>query len=73
MGNERQKRYNATHIKRVHLDMQISLYEEIKACADEVGEPVNTYIKKAIKARLEYQKPNGDYDKATDEWGKPEI
>lgn len=50
---EKQKRYNSKHIKRVNLDMQKTFYDELKACADELGEPVNTFIKKAIRTRID--------------------
>ena len=50
---EKQKRYYSKHIRRVNLDMQKEFYEELKACADEVGEPVNTFIKKAIRTRID--------------------
>ena len=50
---EKQKRYHAKHIRRVNLDMQKTFYDELKACADELGEPVNTFIKKAIRTRID--------------------
>lgn len=46
-------KYKAENIKRVPLDMQKSEYEELKCAADNVGERVNQYIKKAIKQRME--------------------
>ena len=46
-------KYKAKNIKRVPLDMQITDFEKLKATAERVGEGVNTYIKKAIKMRME--------------------
>ena len=55
--DERKKEYNLNYIKekikRVPLDMQRDLYEEIKAAADAAGESVNGYIKRAVLDRLE--------------------
>ena len=50
---EKQKKYNAANIKRIPLDVQKSDYERIKAAAEDQGETVNGYIKKAISERLE--------------------
>lgn len=47
------QKYKAKKVKRVPLDMQISDYELLKAAADEVGEGINTYIKRAISERIE--------------------
>lgn len=45
--------YKAEKIKRIPLDVQTSFYDEIKAAADQAGEPVNSYIKEAIRQRME--------------------
>ena len=45
--------YRKKSIKRIPLDVKNEKYEEIKAAATAVGEPVNTYIKKAINERME--------------------
>jgi len=50
---EKQKKYNAANIKRIPLDVQKTDYERIKAAAEDQGETVNGYIKKAISERLE--------------------
>ena len=54
---ENKKRYNADYarkkLKRVPLELQQSEYEELKAAAAHVSEPVNTYIKKAIRMRIQ--------------------
>ena len=50
---EKQKKYNAANIKRIPLDVQKTDYERIKAAAEDHGETVNGYIKKAISERLE--------------------
>lgn len=47
------KEYRADKIKRIPLDVQTTLYIEIKAAADASGETVNGYIKGAIKQRME--------------------
>jgi len=45
-------RYKAKSIKRVPLDMQIEDYDKLKQAAEEAGEKVNEFIKKAIQDRL---------------------
>ncbi len=47
------KKYREQNIKRIPLDVKKEKYEEIKSAADEAGEPVNTFIKKAIDERLD--------------------
>ena len=51
-SNEAQYRYNAKHLKRVPLDLQLSDYEELKQAADAAGLSVNGFIKAAIKAAI---------------------
>ena len=53
--NQKQSRYNYAKkaLKRIPLDVQKEKYEEIKAAADNAGEPVNGYMKKAIDERME--------------------
>lgn len=55
--NENKRKYNdkykQEHMKRIPLDVQKSKYDEIKTAADNAGEPVNTYIKKAVDMRME--------------------
>lgn len=46
-------KYAKKNLKRIPLDVQLAEYNRIKAAADAAGEPVNTYIKNAINARLE--------------------
>lgn len=48
--------YNRTHYKRVSLDIPFAKYDELKAHADQAGESVNGYIKKAIDQRIETEK-----------------
>lgn len=52
---QKQTRYNYAkkNLKRIPLDVQKDKYEEIAAAAASNKEPVNSYIKKAIDARLE--------------------
>ena len=47
------KEYKRTKQKRVPLDVPISEYESIKAAADRIGQPVNTYIRQAIQERIQ--------------------
>lgn len=51
------KSYNAnyakTKLKRIPLDVQKEKYEQIKAAADNAGEKVNSYIKRAVDERME--------------------
>ena len=49
-------KYKASNIKRVPLDLQKSMYEEIKAHADARGESVNGFIKRAISETMERDK-----------------
>lgn len=46
-------KYQHDHYKRVALNMKFDEYEALKAAADAAGEPVNTYIRKAIRQRIE--------------------
>lgn len=54
------KAYNADYakknLKRIPLDVQKEKYEQIKVAADNAGEKVNSYIKKAIDERIERDK-----------------
>lgn len=45
--------YAKEHLKRIPVDVHKEKYEEIKAAADQAGESVNGYIKKAIDERME--------------------
>ena len=45
--------YAKKNYKRIPLDVQRSKYDEIAQAAENVGESVNGYIKKAIDTRLE--------------------
>lgn len=49
-------RYKERHIKRIPLDVQNDMYDEIKGAAEAVGESVNGYIKGAIIERLNRDK-----------------
>lgn len=44
--------YAKSNYKRIPLDVKLSEYEEIKKASEIAGEPVNTFIKKAIKDRI---------------------
>lgn len=56
-------KYRAAKIKRVPLDMQLSEYEELKQASAAAGVPVNTYIKQAIREKMQRDQatpPAGD-------------
>ena len=46
-------RYAKENLKRIPLNVQKEKYDQIKAAADNAGEKVNSYIKKAIDERME--------------------
>ena len=46
-------KYQHDHYKRVALNIKFDEFEVLKAAADAAGEPVNTFIKRAIKMRIE--------------------
>ena len=46
-------KYRKENVKRIPLDVQKEEYENIKAAADRAGEKVNSYIKGAIKQRMD--------------------
>lgn len=46
-------RYQKDKLHRIPLNVQKEKYQEIKTAAEEAGETVNGYIKKAIDKRLE--------------------
>lgn len=50
--NQQSYEYRKKNLKRVPLDLSIEKYQEVKAKADELGESVNGFIKKAIDDRL---------------------
>lgn len=53
--SQKQARYTYAKksLKRIPLDVQKEKYEEIKTAAENAGESVNGYIKKAIDERME--------------------
>ena len=56
VSDERRKylnEYHKTKVKRVPLDLPLEDYETLKAAAASINEPINAFIKKAIKARIE--------------------
>ena len=56
---EASKKYKAVKIKRVPLDMQIEEYAVLQVAAEAAGEKVNTYIKNAIRQRMEKENESG--------------
>ena len=52
-SNQAQYKYNAAHLKRVPLDMQLSEYEVLKAAAIKASLSVNGFIKQAIREKIE--------------------
>ena len=53
-------KYREKSIKRIPLDVQKEKYEQIKAAADNAGEKVNSYIKRAVDERMERDNPPQD-------------
>jgi uncharacterized protein (DUF1778 family) len=45
--------YHRTKQRRFSMTMQHPEYDALKQAADSVGEPVNTFVKKAIKERID--------------------
>lgn len=54
--NDAQKKahykYAQKNLKRIPLDVQLSEFDIIRQHADAAGEPINTYIKTAIRSRI---------------------
>ena len=46
-------KYAKKSLKRIPLDVQLGEYDKIKAAANQAGEPVNGYIKEAIRRRMQ--------------------
>lgn len=55
-------RYAKENLKRIPLDMQKSVYEEIKLHAESRKESVNGFIKRAISETLERDKATAGGD-----------
>lgn len=55
--NEKSKKntlkYRAANIRRIAIDIKNTEYDEIKAAADAAGEPLATYVRKAVRLRME--------------------
>ena len=49
-------KYQHEKIKRIPLDVRKEYYFELKQAADNAGESVNMYIKKAIAMRIEQER-----------------
>lgn len=68
--SEEKKKYNIEYakraMKRVPLDMKKTDYEILAAAAAAAGEPVNTYIKNAIAARIQAESAGPDPVKDTE-------
>lgn len=45
--------YAKTHLKRVPLDLKLDKYNDIKTHAEQQGESVNGFIKRAIDETME--------------------
>lgn len=52
-------RYKAEKIKRVPLDMQRTEYELLREHAVRAGQSVNSYIKQAIRERMQKERAEG--------------
>lgn len=46
-------KYQKEKIKRVQVNYQIDEYTKVKAAADQAGQPIATYIKQAVQARID--------------------
>ena len=51
--------YAKENLKRVPLDLTKDRYEEVKRAAQEQGESMNGYIKRAIEMRMKMDQQNG--------------
>lgn len=53
---DKKTQYNLSYakekLKRIPLDVQLAFYDQLAAAAAAAGEPINTYIKKAIEQRI---------------------
>lgn len=45
-------RYKRKHLKRIGFEMRIEEYEQVKTMCDSIGEPVNTFIRAAVRDRM---------------------
>ena len=55
--------YAKTNKKRIPLDVQKTYYENVlQLAANKAGEPINTFIKKAIAQRIERENLGGSED-----------
>lgn len=66
--NAKNKEYNyeyrAKNLKRVGIDFTKEYYSNVlKPAAEATGEPVNTFIKKAIRMRLGEQEPGDELER----------
>lgn len=57
---EASKKYRASKIKRVPLDMQTADYDRLKAHAESKKESVNGFIKRAITETMERDQETGE-------------
>lgn len=61
MDEDRKKylaEYKRTVLKRVPLEVRREFYETIQKCAEEAGESVTGYIKKAVQMRIDEEAAN---------------
>lgn len=52
--------YAKTHLKRIPLDVRLDKYNEIKAHADNQGESLNGFVKRAIDETMKRDNDNTD-------------
>ena len=61
---EKKKKYDIeyakTHLKRVPLDLRIDKYNQIKAHAEQQGESLNGFVKRAIDETVERDIANNE-------------
>ena len=58
--------YKRAHYKRIGLEVKKEDFEVLAAAAAAAGEPVNTYIKNAIAARIQAESAGPDPVKDTE-------
>ena len=46
-------KYQKEKIKRVQVNYQLDDYNKVKAAADAANQPIATYIKQAVQARID--------------------
>lgn len=45
-------RYKRAHLKRIGFEMRLEEFDKFKQLCDSIGEPVNTFIRTAVRERM---------------------